>query len=88
MPPSATWTRWLRAAALLGVDSGGAKGVTRFTTLRRVLDFAVIFPLLACAVAITVAVLGCTVLVARLLSVSIDCLERLSTACLSGRTRT
>lgn len=88
MRQNATWTRLLGRAVLLGVDSEDAKGVKRFTTLRRALDFAVILPLLVFALVIIAAALVFTVLVAKLLSVSIGCLERLSTAFWSGRTRT
>ena len=88
MRPNVTWTGLLLAAALSGADLEDARARWRFTTLRKVLDFAVILPLLVCALVITVAVLGFTVLVARLLSASIAFLERLNTAYLFGKTRT
>ena len=82
-----TWTAWRSLGAWLGGVSGDAKGVTRFITLRKVAAYGVTLPLLACALVITVAVLGFTVLAAKLLFACIGLLERLSMGFWYGRTR-
>lgn len=73
--------------ALSGADLEDAKDGMRFTTLRLAVDFAVILPLLACVLLIILVALGFTVLVAKLLSVFIDFLEKASTAFWYGRTK-
>ena len=65
----------------------GVKGKTKFITLRRAAAFGVTLPLLACALVITVAALGFTGLVAKLLFGCIALLEKLSTGFWSGKTR-
>ena len=82
-----TWTAWRSLGAWLGGVSGDAKGVTRFITLRKVAAYGVTLPLLACALVITVAALGFTGLVAKLLFACIALLEKLSTGFWSGKTR-
>lgn len=88
MRQSVTWIGWLTQAVSLVGASAGVKAPTKFITLRRVVVYGAILPLLVCALVITVAALGFTALVARLSLGFIACLEKASTAFLSGRTRT
>lgn len=87
MQPSATWTALLNQAASLVAGMVGAKGKTKFITLRKAAGLGVIFPLLACALLIIAALLVCMAWVASLLFVCIALLEKLSTGFWFGRTR-
>ena len=88
MRPNGTWTGLLsRAASSAGEDSALVRAGQKYTMLRKVAGYGVILPLLVCVLVITAVLLAFTVLVARLLSACIGCLEKLSTGFWYGRTK-
>lgn len=88
MQQNDTWLRLLGLAVLLGADTEDAKEQVRFITLRKVVAYAVIGPLLVCALLITVALWAFMVLAVKLSSGSIGLLETASTAFWCGRRKT
>ena len=69
-------------------DLVDATGVTKFTTLRKVVGYGVILPWFVFVLVIIAVLLGFTVLAAKLSSAFIDRLENLSTACWFGKRKT
>jgi len=79
------WDESRRLAVSSGKDLVVARGETKFTTSLKAVGYAAIGVWFACVVVIILALLGFTVLVAKLLSGFIGLLEILSTDSSSGR---